>query len=123
MATSSAVTWKNDVSGGGRVAIESVDPRTVWLDPTYRNLYRVRELEIDYADLQNMVAQTDGRGEAIFNPNAMQAMITDAGDQMRVWREQMSGGNHTISSSRNPVKIDEYLATVVGNDGKFIIDK
>lgn len=122
MACASAVTWKNDVPGG-RVAIESVDPRTVWLDPTYRNLYRVRQIELDYADLQSMVSQKDVRGKEIFDPAAMAMMISDAGDQMRQWREQADGQNHTIMSSRMPVKIDEYLATVVGNDGRVITEK
>ena len=41
MACSGVVTWKDDTKYG-RVAIETVDPRFVWLDPTYRNLYRNR---------------------------------------------------------------------------------
>src|SRR5882672_4136565 len=45
MALSSVVTWKKDIPGG-RVAIEPVDPRFVWLDHTYRNLYRIRRTEV-----------------------------------------------------------------------------
>jgi hypothetical protein len=122
MACASAVTWKNDVPGG-RVAIEAVDPRSVWLDNTYRNLYRVREIELDYADLQGMVSQTDSRGSPIFRPDGMQMMIADSARQLATWREQMDGGNHTVTSSRNPVKIDEYLATVVDNEGKLVTEK
>lgn len=122
MACSSAVTWKNDVPGG-RVAIEAVDPRTVWLDPTYRNLYRVRQIELDYADLQSMAGQKDSLGKGIFDPNAMAMLIADGTEQIRQWREQLDGTGHTIMSSRNPIKIDEYLATVVDNEGKLVTEK
>jgi hypothetical protein len=61
--------------GAGRVAIETVDPRMVWLDPTYRNLYRIRRTEMDKHELRKMATQKDGKGRAIYNLAAVDSMV------------------------------------------------
>lgn len=122
MATSSVVTWKNDVKHG-RVAIETTDPRFVWLDHTYRNLYRIRRVEIDLYDLKNMSAARDSKGKPLFNlpeiANLMSGLTME--DQAR--REQMSGSGQQITTGRQPIIIDEYIATVLDSQGKLLADK
>jgi hypothetical protein len=110
MACSSVTTWKEDMPYG-RVSIETVDPRFVWLDPTYRNLYRIRRVELDRHDLEGMVKQADAKGNPIFSPEGMaqlvQSMTTDQAN-----KSQLSGHGQALTSVRKPITFDEYLCTI-----------
>jgi hypothetical protein len=121
MSCSSVVLWKTDM-GAGRVAIETVDPRMVWLDPTYRNLYRIRRTEMDKHELRKMATQKDGKGRAIYNLAAVDSMVAhiEMEDQRR--REELTGGTQNLSSTREPVTLDEYIATVVDSSGNVLAD-
>lgn len=121
MATSSVVTWKNDVPKG-RVAIETTDPRFTWLDPTYRNLYRIRRIEVDKHDLVRMTGMTDAKGKPIYHLDAMNRLVSDIHDD-KAKKEQLSGHGHEITSGRSPIQLDEYVATVVDNQGKVIANQ
>lgn len=123
MACAAVVTWKNDVPGG-RVAIETVDPRTVWLDHTYRNLYRLRQIELDKHDLLKMAKMTDAAGKPIFNVDEIQRLVLGKTIQTMQAVEQasMSGNTPQITSNRQPIIIDEYVATIVGRDGSILAD-
>lgn len=116
MACSSVVCWKDDVPGG-RVAIETVDPRNVWLDHTYRNLYRIRRIELDRHELNKMVRQVDPSGTPIFQTDEIAGLMGALIDEERANRERLTGTGQEVQSSRNPIILDEYLATVVDNDG------
>lgn len=121
MTTASVVTWKGDVPDG-RVAIETVDPRFVWLDPTYRNLYRIRRIELDRHDLVSMAKAKDGSGHSIYNLPQLEQLVHSLNeDQAR--KEEMSGHGHNISSGRSPITLDEYIATVVDAQGNVIADR
>ena len=122
MATSATVTWKGDVPNG-RVAIETVDPRFVWLDHTYRNLYRIRRVELDRHDLMNMAKMTSKNGKPIFNLPEMEQLVTSMSLEDRARREQLSGTGQEIISGRTPVVLDEYIATVVDSQGELVADK
>lgn len=121
MATASVVVWKEDIQGG-RVAIENMDPRFVWLDPTYRNLYRIRRTEVDKADLVNMAKMTDNKGMAIFDIGKINELATGIMLEDLAKREQLSGSSQQLTSTRQPITLDEYLATVVNSEGKVLAD-
>ena len=122
MAMSSVVTWKNDVPQG-RVAIESVDPRFVWLDHTGRNMYRVRRIEIDRHELQTMMKQVDKKGSSIWKLGNMESLINSLTLYDMVYKAEMAGHGVYTSSPRAPITLDEYIATVVDNTGKVIAER
>lgn len=118
MACAQVVTWKTDVPNG-RVAIETIDPRFVWLDHTNRNLYRTRRIEVDAHELKNMKRMMDAGGKPIYDELEMEQLHgTLMEDQSQ--KEQMTGSGAQISTSRKPVTLDEYIATVLDKDGKVV---
>lgn len=119
MACASTVVWKEDAKYG-RVAIDPIDPRNVWLDHTGRNLYRIRRREIDKHELRDMVKMKDGRGRPIYNTGALDQMVTHIAVEAQQQEEQRTGAGAFQSSTRQPVTIDEYIATVVANDGTVL---
>lgn len=124
MACSATVTWKADVPGG-RVAVETTDPRFVWLDSTYRNLYRVRRVEVDRHDLASMAQMKDSAGNPIFKLPALEQLVASLSLEDKTRREELTGQGTglTAQSSRQPVVLDEYIATVLGPDGKVIKER
>lgn len=122
MACSMIVTWKGDVPGG-RVAMETVDPRQVWLDPTYRNLYRIRRIELDRHDLMKMAKEMDGKGKPIYNLPEMHRLMSGLWAKDLADKEAASGHGQQISSGRSPITLDEYIATVVNAQGEVIADR
>jgi hypothetical protein len=119
MATCSTVLWKDDVQGG-RVAIETVDPRDVWLDPTFRNLYRIRRIELDWHDLKTLTRLKDGSGKPLFHLDAIDMLIASVNHEMSKNKEEATGGSMQQKSLRRVVVLDEYLATVVSKDGQVV---
>ena len=114
MACSSVTTWKEK-----RVSIEAVDPRFVWLDHTFRNLYRIRRVELDRHELKSMARQTDNKGKSLFDLEQLENLAQSVSSMTdNATREEMTGGGTQISSSRQPIVLDEYLATIIGKDGK-----
>lgn len=122
MAMSNVVLWKEDVPGG-RVAIETVDPRNVWLDHTFRNLYRIRRVEVDRHDLEEMTKQVDGKGTPIFSPNEMANLVAGISYLEQQQRMELTGHGQLNNSGRTPVVLDEYVATVVNAQGEKVGDR
>ena len=122
MATSSITTWKNDVPMG-RVAVETVDPRFVWLDHTYRNLYRIRRVELDLHELSAMLNMKDSANKNLFNIDEIAKLVGELSQDESKARQETSGSGDMIMSNRKPVVLDEYIATIVGTDGKLIADR
>jgi hypothetical protein len=121
MAAASVVVWKDDVAGG-RVAIENMDPRFIWLDPTYRGLYRIRRTEIDKHELVNMARMTDNRGNPIFDTAKINELMTNIVAKDLAARQQLTGQTLQITSTRTVITLDEYMATVVAADGRVLAD-
>lgn len=119
MAMSSVVTWKNDIPGG-RVAVETVDPRFVWLDHTGRNMYRIRRIEIDKHELMAMITKKDRRGNPIFKTENLESLINSLTLYDQVYRLEAAGHGMYNASGRAPITLDEYIATVVDSQGKVI---
>ena len=121
MASASVTTWKNDVKGG-RVAVESVDPRMVWLDHTYRNLYRIRRVELDRHELAGMKVMQDSAGNRIFDEVEI-SRLEGSLLEKNIADMQRTGTGQVIASGRRPIQLDEYIATVVGRDGTILADR
>ena len=121
MMTASVVTWKNDVPKG-RVAIETVDPQNVWMDHTYRNLYRIRRIELDRHDLKKMIKLQDSKGKPIFDLEEIEHLTQQMIDDKRK-KEELTGTGQQITSGRSPVVLDEYIATLVDQKGELIADR
>ena len=122
MSTSAMVTWKDDVPGG-RVDMAAVDPRYVWLDPTGRNLYRLRKIELDLHDLKRLAGEKDGDGKSIYDEEVVASLTSQVLDDMKQEREQLVGHGSEIRSVRKPVVLHEYLATVLDSAGEIVSDR
>lgn len=123
MNMAGVVLWKNDVPGG-RVAFETVDPRNVWLDHTYRDLYRIRRTEVDMIDIARMANDKSQKGKPIYDLNEISRLVGSvASGQMRMEQKELSGSGNETTSERAPVVLDEYYASVVDKTGKIIMDK
>ena len=122
MSTCALVTWKEDVKGG-RVSVEALDPRSVWFDPTGRNLYRVRRSEIDFHDLKRLVGMKDGEGEPLYRVEEMERLTATILAEQQLEREAMTGHGSEITSSRKPIVLHEYLATLIGPEGELVADQ
>lgn len=121
MMSASVTTWKEDV-GDGRVAVETVDPRNVWLDHTGRNLYRIRRVELDRHEIAGLKSIVSSRGEKLFDESELAKLESSLYDK-RIADEERTGTAQNIVSGRRPVQLDEYIATVVGNDGALLADR
>lgn len=122
MSTAAAVIWKGDTAHG-RVAIEAIDPRFVWLDHTFRNLYRIRRIELDRHDLAAMAKEKDGRGRPIYNLPEVEKLVGSLNSQDQAYRQEVAGHGMQVSTGRSPVTLDEYIATVVDSQGEVIADR
>lgn len=117
MSAAAAVTWEPGKPGSigqrDRVRVDTVDPREVFLDPTYRGLYRIRRYENDYYQLL---------AKARDNPDYNMEEITRLGaarsQEEEVDREQLVGHSTKISSLRKPITLDEYLCVILDSEGK-----
>jgi hypothetical protein len=120
MNCSGVVLWKKDVPGG-RVAVESVDPRFVWLDHTYRDLYRIRRTEVDAIEIARMGKSTSSRGKPIYNTDEMSRLVGSlVMDQQR--KKELTGIGQEVSSERKPIILDEYIASVMDDKGNITMD-
>ncbi len=122
MMMSSVVTWRDDVPGG-RVAIETVDPREVWLDNTGRNQYRVRRSTIDRHELVDMAKQKDNKGKPIWNLPDINSLVVATDELISGQRENLQGSAQVIQTARVPVTLDEYYAVMIDDNGMKTNDK
>lgn len=120
MAMAATVGWKKDVPGG-RVGIETVDPRHVYLDHTYRNLYRIRTTEVDFADIARMTNEKTSRGRPLYNIEEM-ARLVGSRQMMSQEKRELSGSGEETVSERKPIILDEYIATIVDRNGNLVMD-
>lgn len=111
------VSWRND-SYKGRPVVETVDPRFVWLDHTYRNLYRIRRTTMDKHEVVAMAEEKDNNGDPIYNLDQIKMLQSSLVEEDEARKEELSGHGQKIVTNRAPVTLDEYLATVVGPDGE-----
>lgn len=124
MACCMSVTWDVDKDYEGWVRMATVDPREYWADPKGRNLYRIRQYEIDRHDLLAMAKEEDENGERIYDIDGIIDLIGSIDEELRVERERSSGsgdGGEQITG-RKPVKLEEFLCTIVMPDGEVVAE-
>lgn len=122
MMMSAAVTWKSGVKGDGWVAVESVDPRENWYDPKGRNLYRLRRYEIDKHELVAMASAVDEFGIPIYDLEQVSQLSAEIDMLLVNNRDRLTGGTSGVNQGRVPIIIDEWLATIVLEDGSIAAD-
>jgi hypothetical protein len=119
MSAAAAVTWEPGKPGNigqrDRVRVDTVDPREVFLDPTYRGLYRIRRLEKDYYQLL-----ADARGNPSYNMPEIERLGAARSQEEEADREELVGHGTKISSARKPITLDEYLCVILDDEGRDI---
>lgn len=123
MALCAAVTWKTDPTGWGWVSVETVDPRETWFDPKGRGLYRRRRYEIDKHELAGMASKTDEFGMPIYDIEQVFMLGAEVDEMMRANRAAITGHDQGTDQGRIPIIIDEWIATVILDDGTVAADK
>lgn len=119
MACSVAVTWKN-----GWVSVDSVDPREYWTDPKSRGLYRRRRYEIDKHRLVALASRLDEFKIPIYNLEEIEQLGAEIDEQARVRQQTSSGLDSGTDQGRQPIQIDEWIATVLEpGTGEIIADR
>lgn len=120
MASCASVSWKEDAEGG-RVSIDTVDPREVWYDPKGRNLYRRRRYEIDKFELLQAAREADENGDSLYDVDAVLDLMAGVDETERVEKERSTGTGQGGDSpaGRIPIKIDEWLCNIVTPDGEL----
>ncbi len=117
------VTWK-ERDGEGYVAIETTDPRTFWMDPTGRWLYRFRETEIDLHDLTDLANVKGGDGSYLYDRAEIALLSGHIAEEIRQWRDALTGiaTAHEADSAlgRKPIKLTEFLCTLVDAEGNVV---
>lgn len=101
-------------------AIEPLDPRTVWLDTSGRNLYRIRRYEIEKSDLVALARLTDKGGNGIYDLDQITMLTADVMLKERWEREKLTGEGQFDTSTRTTITLDEYLCTLISPTGEQI---
>lgn len=121
MMMGTAVTWKTR-DGHSYVAVEPLDPQTCWLDATGRGLYRRRKLEMDKHELLDLVKKKDSKGNTLYNVEEVEVLSAEFDELDKVERERLAGHGTNVTSTRKPIIIDEWLATIVNEQGDVIAE-
>jgi len=119
MACAASVTWEPAKGGGGRVRVDTVDPREILLDPTNRGLYRVRRSECDFYQL---MAEAKANPD-LYNMDEIERLSAARSQEMETERMELVGHDTGISSARRPIVRDEYLAVILDEEGKDVYDE
>lgn len=116
MAANSAVTYK-ERDGEGYVAIDAIDPRETYLDPTGRNLYRINRTYMDLHEVEALAGMKDGKDNSLYNVENIEKLTSFGESEDTEDREDLAGHGEKTTSTREPVRIDEYLCDLIDNDG------
>lgn len=120
MQLCASVTWDESRQWP---TVASVDPREVWVDPKLRHLYRRRRYMIDKHELRALAKEADGNGDKLYNETVIAALLTSI-DEIEREKEQSSGhSSGGQPTTRQEIQIEEWLATVVDNDGDVVVSR
>lgn len=122
MMTCAVVTYKGAGTKKGYVSIDSIDPRTVWLDTSGRNLYRIRRYEIDKQQLMELARLEDAAGNPIYDMDEMERLTAGILLKERWENMQLQGSGRYDTSTRITITLDEYICTLISPDGKLIAE-
>ena len=117
---SAIVTSKEDGEGGNYVGIDLEDPYNVWLDPTGRNLYRIRRVEMDLNELLDLGELVDGDGMPLYDQQQVEDCYASVTLLMQTERQKRTGTGQWVMSNRRPVILHEYYCTLIDEHGKCL---
>lgn len=108
----------------GRVLVDAVDPREIFLDPKGRGLYQCRRYEVDRWQLEKFKARKDSAGNPMFHAAAIDRLLGDENQEGVDERERSSGGREDDSAQerRLPITLKEFRATLIDRDGKMVAE-
>ena len=110
------VTYKDD-GEAGYTAIDLEDPYNYWFDPTGRNLYRIRRVEMDLHELRALMDVNDSNGDPVFNHDALNSCYESVNSLMTFEREKRTGTGQWVQGNRRPVILHEYYCTLIDSQG------
>lgn len=124
MACCASVTWEDDLEApDGWPRVNTVDPREVHFDPKGRNLYRRRIYEMDHFELMQLARDYDEElDESIYDIDEILGLMAEEDEKLRNNKETASGSSQGQAGpdGRKPIKMEEFLATLVMPDGKVV---
>jgi hypothetical protein len=123
-ANCASVTWDHKTR---RIRIEAVDPSEIFLDPTGRHLYRIRERQRDLHQLKALKGIKDSNGKPVYDSAALDRVGMQSGSRSQTndlenAKERMSGGSRQTSSNRRPVRLHEFLCDIVDSEGVLVAE-
>ena len=114
-----AVLWRD-----GRLAVDVVDARELYYDPTGRGLYRFREREIDKWELYSLVDLEDENGDPLYDKDAIDRCANTGGaaDMQREDKTRSTGveQHSTVDRYRKVFAIQEFYGHILDDDGNCI---
>lgn len=124
MACCASVTWEDDLEApDGWPRVNTVDPREVHYDPKGRNLYRRRIYELDHFELMQLARDYDEEfDEAIYDIDEILGLMAEEDEKLRNNAETASGSYQGDGGNegRKPIKMEEFLATIIMPDGEVV---
>lgn len=106
-----------DVDGMWRLRIDTIPSEDFYIDPTGRNLYRIHEVERDFADVLEMAE------EGVYDMKVLDGIDEDFSRQESVQVRRPSQRNQNYAptpSNRRRIVIAEGWGTILGPDGRPI---
>lgn len=94
--------------------VVTVDPMRVWWDPTGRGMYRIWRYEIDLHEFKAL-ANKPGYDKEVIDGLVTQIEERHKNDDLR-----RRGTSDELISNRKPIYIDEFLGTIVNDQGEVI---
>lgn len=114
MAMCASVTWQDGLR------IEPVDPREIFLDQTGRGLYRRRRYEVDRHRIDEMKGMLHADGTPVYDAEAIERLGAWCDSQTAYDKEVSSGTSQQSTEGRKPILLDEFLCTLIDQDGRVI---
>ncbi len=112
------------IDGVRTTVLENIDPYNYWHDPTGRNLYRIRRLEMDLNEFQALAKKFDGKGQPLYYPEEIKDVHNTAAGVMealqRAEREKRTGTGQWQTSNRRPIILHEYYGTLIDSEGNTV---
>lgn len=116
MAASASVSRKES-KGSWYVGVDLVDPRSLYFDPTGRNLYRIATFFIDKHELQGLASSSDK-----YDKEQIDLLQSAVAEEERVSQERIAAHGKDTTSPRQTIRIDEYLCDLVDHQGNLVYE-